>query len=76
MSKKLNKAFGNALREARKKRKLSQLVVSTKSGVDRTYMSELERGLKNPSLDTICRLAKAIGIAPAELVGRTTDYLA
>lgn len=75
MSKKLNKAFGKALREVRRKRGLSQLKVSTASDLDRAYVSELENGLKNPSLDTIFRLAEAIGVAVADLIRKTAEYL-
>lgn len=76
MSKKLSKAFGKAFRQARKKRGLSQLDVSAASDVDRTYLSEIERGLKNPSLDTIVRLADAVGISASDLVRMTVDFLA
>lgn len=75
MSKKVKKAFGKALRELRMKHKLSQLDVSTASDLDRAYMSELERGLKNPSLETIFRLADAIGITATELVKKTAEFM-
>jgi HTH-type transcriptional regulator, competence development regulator len=75
VSRKLNKAFGAALRDVRKKHNLSQLKISSRSGVDRTYMSDLEQGKKGPSLETVIRLAKAIGISPAELVKKTMDIM-
>lgn len=75
VSKKLKKAFGVALREVRKGHGVSQLAVSIESGLDRTYMSELERGIKNPSLETIFRLSEAIGVSPVELVKRTIKHL-
>ncbi len=75
MSKKVKKAFGKALQEIRKKRGFSQLDVSTASDLDRAYMSELERGLKNPSLETIFRLADAIGISATELVKKTSEFM-
>ena len=75
MSKKVKKAFGNALREVRKRRGLSQLDVSTASDLDRAYLSELERGLKNPSLETIFRLADAMGVPATELIKKTAEIL-
>ncbi len=76
MSKKLKKAFGIALRDVRKKHGLSQLKVSSLSGLDRTYMSDLERGTKYPSLNTIFRLADAMEISPVELIKKTMERLA
>lgn len=75
MSKKLKKAFGAALREVRKKRQLSQLEVASTSGIDRAYVSELERGLGNPSVETMFRLAEAIGVSPLDLVKQMIEEL-
>jgi transcriptional regulator with XRE-family HTH domain len=75
VSKKLRKAFGRALREIRKKRGLSQLEISTTSDLDRAYVSELENGLKNPSLETIYRLADAMEIPAVDLIKKTTEML-
>lgn len=75
MSKKLKKAFGIALRDARKKRKLSQLEIASTSGIDRAYVSELERGLGNPSVETMFRLADAIGASPLEIVKQMIDEM-
>lgn len=75
MSKKVKKAFGKALREVRKKRGLSQLDVATAGDLDRAYMSELERGLKNPSLETIFRLADAMDVSPVELIRKAVEFV-
>lgn len=74
-SKKLKKAFGSAVRDARKKRGLSQLDVVSESGIDRAYVSELERGLGNPSVETMFRLAKAMKMSPVELVRTIVEKL-
>jgi transcriptional regulator with XRE-family HTH domain len=39
--------------------------------VDRTYVSLLERGRRQPTLDSLFRLAKGLNIAPATMVSRT-----
>jgi len=60
--------FGKRLREARLKKKMSQGDIAKKLGVHRSYISGLEHGKRNPSLLTINKMAKAIGIEPKELL--------
>lgn len=66
-------AFGRALREVRSRQKLSQEQLALKCGVHPTYVSQLERGLKSPSLRTIERLAVALGMRPHLLVKAAED---
>lgn len=75
MTKRIKKAFGVALRDTRKKRKLSQLEVSSTSGIDRAYVSEIENGEKNPSIVTLVRLADAMEVSPVEIVKRMAEEL-
>ena len=60
--------FGQILRKLRAEKGISQEDLGFKSGYHRTYISLLERGQKNPSLQTIFRLAKALEISPSELI--------
>ena len=60
--------FGRNLREVRLKKKMSQGDIAKKLGVHRSYISGLERGKRNPSLLTINKMAKAIGVEPKELL--------
>ena len=60
--------FGKALREIRLKKKMSQGDIAKKFGVHRSYISGLERGKRNPSLLTIKKMTKAIGVEPKELL--------
>lgn len=62
----LQVAFGQALRHQRKAKELSQEAFSNISS--RTYLSELERGLKNPTLIKIEELATTIGVHPLTLL--------
>lgn len=62
----LQQAFGQALRRQRKAKGLSQEAFTAVSS--RTYLSELERGLKNPTLDKIDMLAATIGVHPLTLL--------
>lgn len=60
--------FGKALRKIRMQKKKSQGDIAKKLGVHRSYISGLERGKRNPSLLTIKKVAKAIGVEPKDLV--------
>ena len=46
---------------------MSQEKLALLAGVDRSYMSEVERCLANPSIDAILRISNALQIYPAEL---------
>lgn len=60
--------FGNVLRELREKKKLSQEKLAEFCNLDRTYISLLERGLRQPTLTTLFKLSDALNIKPSELV--------
>lgn len=62
------KAFGATLRELRKQAKINQEALAHASGVDRTYISLLERGLRQPSLKSIFNISAALGIRPSEMI--------
>ena len=66
----IRKEFGRVLREARKKRGISQERLALDSGMDRAYVSRLERGVTQPTLETIFRLSGVLGITPSVLVRR------
>jgi len=68
--KSVEQAFGQILRQLRQKRGLSQEELALESGYHRTYISQLERGQKNPSLQTIFQLAKALNMEPSEIIER------
>ena len=67
---KLQKLFGNAVREQRKARNLSQEELALESGLSLTYIGEVERGEKMASLETIQRVAKALGQSGSELLAK------
>lgn len=60
--------LGQNMKRIRSKKKMSQGNVAEKLGVHRSYISGLERGKRNPSLLTINKMAKAIGVEPKELL--------
>jgi transcriptional regulator with XRE-family HTH domain len=52
--------FGARLRELRDEAGLSQEQLADKCGLDRTYISGIERGVRNPSLVNIDKIARAL----------------
>jgi transcriptional regulator with XRE-family HTH domain len=72
----LQGAFGAVLKELRAERGLSQHEVALDSGLDRTYISLMERGLRQPSLGTIFQLAQSLRVLPGDLVARVERRLA
>jgi transcriptional regulator with XRE-family HTH domain len=53
-------AFGAAVRCARYEQSLSQEELAHRAGLDRSYMSSIERGAQNPGLVTLSRIARAL----------------
>jgi transcriptional regulator with XRE-family HTH domain len=66
----LRKNFASNLRRERIRRGLSQEALAHDAGLHRTYVGSVERGERNISIDNIERLARALGIEPAELLRR------
>ena len=60
--------FGKVLRKLREGNNLSQETLAEYCELDRTYISLLERGLRQPTITTIFKIAKALHITPSELV--------
>ncbi|MDF2889751.1 MAG: Cro/C1-type DNA-binding domain [Clostridia bacterium] len=54
--------------EIRMRRHWNQSRLAKESGIARSYISELERGLYDPNLKTICKLCKALGCTPNDLI--------
>jgi transcriptional regulator with XRE-family HTH domain len=61
-------AIGRRVRERRERLGLSQEQLSERAGLHWTYISGVERGRRNPSLNTLARLAKALAVSLPRLV--------
>jgi transcriptional regulator with XRE-family HTH domain len=64
----LRKTFADNLRRLRYAKGLSQAGVAHEAGITRPYLNKLETGTFNASLDTIAKLAAALGVRPAKLL--------
>jgi transcriptional regulator with XRE-family HTH domain len=60
--------FGARLRELRKKRGVTQVILCERSGLQQSHVSEMERGATLPNLITLLRLASALGCKTSDLV--------
>ncbi len=63
----LQEKLGKAIVQLRKQRGLAQEKFANESEIDRRYMSDIENGKRNISIDVIERLAKCLGISVSEL---------
>jgi|TARA_B110000003_G_scaffold76423_1_gene78037 transcriptional regulator with XRE-family HTH domain len=68
MSDRLLKDFGLRVKRLRADRSISQEGLANLSGLDRTYISGLERGIRNPSLKCLAKVAKGLGIELVDLL--------
>lgn len=68
-----NITIGTVLKRVRKSQKLSQEELAHRSSLDRTYISMLERNIKQPTITTIFLVAQALGMKPSEFVQLVED---
>jgi transcriptional regulator with XRE-family HTH domain len=62
--------LGDELRKTRQEKKMTQEQLSFASGVDRTYISELENDHKSPTVDVLLRLCAALGVKASKLIAK------
>ena len=60
-------ALGLNVRRAREVKEFTQEKLAERASLDPTYISGIERGLRNPGIKNVARLAKALGLSTAEL---------
>lgn len=71
----INKAFGEVLKQKRVHNSISQEELAYLSNLDRTFISMLERGKRQPSLKTIFVLADALETLPSQLISEVEKKL-
>ena len=60
-------ALGLNIRQQREAKRFAQEKLAERAGLDATYLSGIVRGLRNPGIKNVARLAKALGLTTAEL---------
>ena len=60
--------LGENVRRQRQSLGMSQEQLALEAGMKRSYVSELERGLRNPTVRALGRLADALGVCPSALL--------
>ncbi len=69
----IRKVFGANARRYRIAAGLSQAAVAVRMGVDRAYVSSVERGGQNATLLSIWEIAQALGVRPVQLLAENED---
>ncbi len=62
--------IGNEICKARKAAGMSQEELAARANLHPTYISLLERNKKSPTLDSLFRICKALGISASSLIAR------
>ncbi len=66
----LPKIFGANVRARREQLGYSQEELAFRAGVNRAYLSDVERGERNPTINVVDRIAVGLGVDPADLFRR------
>ena len=62
------RSFGELVRRARRQARITQEELAERSGVDRSHISDIERGVNAPSLVMLYKLARGLGLTPGTLI--------
>lgn len=71
----LNRALGIVLRKHREERGIAQERYALDIGVNRTYVSLVERGKRNPTVGSLFRFADGLGIAPEQIIAEARQLM-
>jgi transcriptional regulator with XRE-family HTH domain len=64
----LEKIFGQVLKNVRQEAGITQEALALSSGLDRTYISLLERGLRTPTIATLFKMSPYLQKTPSEII--------
>lgn len=68
LKKNIKKRFGERVRKLREQRGLTQEQLADKAGMHFTYVGQIERGVRNPSLVNIEKLARALNVSGGDIL--------
>lgn len=75
MKKTPDQLLGIEVRQARERLGISQEELGFRAGIHRTYVSQIERGLKSPTLGAVLRVAKGLNTPASNLVAAVEKQL-
>lgn len=64
----VSKRIGENLRKVRERKAITQEQLALDAGLNRAYIGYIERGERNPSTDTLVKIAKALKVSPRDLL--------
>lgn len=67
------KSFGCVLRDARKNAKQTQEQLALAAGIERNFVSLIERGVNQPTIRVLFKLAAALDVRPSDLIRLTEE---
>ncbi len=70
----IEKEFREVLKEIRKEKGISQEKLAYICGMDRTYISMIERGVSSPTLTKLIEISTALKIPLSEIILRAENY--
>jgi transcriptional regulator with XRE-family HTH domain len=65
---KVNSKLGKVISSLRQSAGLSQEELAERASIHRTYVSQIERGLKSPTIAILLKLSKALGTTPSKIM--------
>ena len=69
-------AAGRVIRRIRSQKHMTQELLSGFAGIARSHLSMIENGSKQANMDTLWRIAQALGITPSQLVAAIEEEIA
>lgn len=75
LSSDINRFFADTLREFRRNAGISQEKLALEANLDRTYISLLERGLRQPTIKTLFAISAVLGVHPYEIIQATESAM-
>ncbi len=65
--------LGLNVRKRREEKELTQEALAERANLDPTYISGIERGMRNPSVLSVLRIARALGVTTSKLMEKVDD---
>jgi transcriptional regulator with XRE-family HTH domain len=67
---KINSAISQTIAQLRHEASISQEELAHRAGIHRTYVSQIERGLKSPTLHILIQIANALDTSASEIISK------